>query len=200
VNRPVNGFKQLNDSLSFYWDIMSNDNEFVLFNNHKKANYAVVAYPEWVENPTMDQPKIFTYMKNDIVKSDGTMFASFYSYFKRIRIHDNLGNLQKEIFVNTLPFNTTIEDKTKDRLVSYYGYPRTINDFIYVFCKNRKYSEMEDASTTELQVWKWDATPIASYEIDANLSVFDISEKYKKIYAVDNYNENNIYVFDLPYY
>ncbi|GHT74326.1 hypothetical protein AGMMS50262_07050 [Bacteroidia bacterium] len=81
----------------------------------------------------------------------------------------------------------------------YYGYPKTANEYIYVLCKNAQYKNRNEVVTTEMQVWKWDGTPIASFKINANLSAFNISEKYKKIYAVDIYHENIIYVFNLPF-
>ncbi|GHT74328.1 hypothetical protein AGMMS50262_07060 [Bacteroidia bacterium] len=97
ADRPVNGFKQLNDSSFFYWNTSSEDTEYILFNNHiPSKTYKAISYPDWEKNQFIEQNKIFTYMKNDVVKSDGTLFASFYAYFKRIRIHDSFGNLKKK--------------------------------------------------------------------------------------------------------
>ena len=198
---PVNGFTKLNDSLYFYFGDMNNKEvEYALYNYNSQTEYTSITYPNWAKKQTLDQLPIFTYMKNVVTKPDGEFFVSFYTYFKRLRIYDQMGVLCNDIKVEIPPFNNNIETNTEERLLSYYGYPKTVGDYIYVFCKNAKYKNMFEVSTTELQVWKWDATPVATYDLGVNLTHFAISEKYHKIYAVDSQHEECFYVFDLPHF
>lgn len=62
-------------------------------------------------------------------------------------------------------------------------------------CKN---STRAENRIQELQVWNWDGKPIARYDMDRKLTLFTVSDKEKKIYAVDGDTEDVIYVYDLP--
>lgn len=197
---PANGFLPLNDSLYCYWSGFGKETEYTMLNSNTNETYSFSPYPQWDTLKSADEDKMFTYVKNSVVKSDGTMFASFYGYFKRFRIYDYKGNLLKDISVEIPPYNKEIEKKAEDRIVSYYAYPKTVNDYIYVFCKNE---EKGENNFTELQVWKWNGTPVASYILEEDLSLFTISDKYKKIYAINTSDENNedvVFVYDLPFY
>ena len=189
----VNGFLSLNDSTSLYWSGFDAETEYTLFNHNDKNATTFSPYPDWDGGSIMGN-KIFTYVKNSVKNHDGTKFASFYGYFKKIRIYDNTGNLLNDIAVEVPPYSDDIEELTQDRIQYYYGYPHATKDYIYALCRNDKPNTNE--TSTELQVWNWKGEPVAQYNLDKRISLFTISEKYKKIYGV-NADDEKIYVYPL---
>lgn len=193
---PVNGFLALNDSVYLYWSGMGKDTEYDLLNYNTNQTTAFSFYPQWRGKDETDD-KIFTYVKNSVASPSGDKFASFYGYFKHICIYDYQGALLKDISVTVPPMNSTFEPNPEDRTIYYYAYPKTVGEYIYTLCRNGKRG---DGGNIEFQVWKWDGTPAGRYKISDEITLFAISEKDKKIYAVDGENEEKLYVYPLPVY
>ena len=196
---PVNGLLPLTDSLYTYWSGFNQDTEYTLLDISNNMSEPFSPYPDWGDSEPLDEDKMFTYVKNSVVNSDGSQFASFYGYFDRFRIYDNQGNILKDIQVDISSHENNINND-KGKKIHYYAYPKSVNNYIYVFYQNEKES---GENVTELQVWDWNGSPIATYSLNENLSLFTISEEYRKIYAVstsEENNENKIFTYDLPFF
>ena len=193
VANEINGFLPINDSLAIYWSGFKKETEYTRVNLKDKELISFSPYPHWSKDD-LQEDKLFTYIKNSVLKPDGSKFASFYGYFKKIRIYNTTGKLLNDISVNVSPYNDKIETKIQNRIQYYYGYPKATEQHIYVLCRNAKGDE--SSNTTELQVWNWNGEAVAQYTLDQPLSLFTISEKYKKIYAV-NAEDEKIYVYPL---
>lgn len=190
---PVNGFTPLNDSTYIYWSGFEKETEYDLLHKHTKEAIPFSPYPQWTKQENAD--RLFTYIKNMTAKPDGKRFAAFYGYFKRFRIYDDKGNLIKDISLEIEPYAPDFESEVNNRMVYYFAYPKSSDEYIYALCKNAK---ADAEAIPELQIWRWDGTPVGRYKLDRPVTLFSISEKYGKMYAVNGENEEEIYAFPLP--
>ncbi|MDR1129952.1 MAG: TolB-like 6-bladed beta-propeller domain-containing protein [Prevotellaceae bacterium] len=197
---PVNRFNILNDTLCFCMSQIADNEgfELVMINTKTKRNLQFSPYPDWLGKVWLKDNIPFVYVKNMTSHPSGTKFASFYAYFKRWRIYDYKTNLIREIHVEVPPYSKSVNENTSERM-AYYGYSCSTAEYIYVECRNRKVSD-KPASDTEIQVWDWDGNPVAVYTLDKKISLFTISEKERKIYALTNEeeDEDKIYVYSIP--
>lgn len=198
---PNNGFYHLADSMYLTLGNIGESNEYCLFNKKKKLIVKIGEYPQWVpvttDNP-MAPPVFVTYIKTCVVHPNGRKFAAFYGRFKRWRIYDYSANLLHDIDVRVKPYATNFEEEVKNQPVYYIGQPQTIRNYIYVLCANSKGNDPDAPVTSELQVWDWEGRPIATYRFDRKISLMAISEKYNKIYALNNSIEDEFYIYDIP--
>lgn len=190
---PLNGVLPVKDSTLIYWGGVESEKEYVLFDT-QEGSRTFSSYPAWGNNQREELP-IFTYVKNSILNADHTRFISFYGYFKRFRIHSVEGKLLTEVTVQTPPYEDKLAENPLDRTVYYFTPPRTDGNYIYILCKN---STRTEEKAPELQIWNWEGEPVARYELDRPLTLFDISATRHKLYAVDGEHEDEIYVYDLP--
>lgn len=181
------------DTSIIYWGGMNSEAEYLLSDSHSKPK-ELAPYPDWDKTGSQEEP-IFKYVKNSVLNNDHTRFISFYGYFKRFRILDTDGDIIKNVVVKTPPYEEAIKEEMQNRTIYYHIPPHTNGKYIYVMCKN---STRAEDRIQELQVWNWEGEPIARYDMDRKLTLFTISEKEKKLYAVDGDTEDAIYVYDLP--
>ncbi|MDR1372041.1 MAG: TolB-like 6-bladed beta-propeller domain-containing protein [Dysgonamonadaceae bacterium] len=202
LDYPVNGFKILSDNL-FICTTGINDNhnfEFVQINSDTGENHLFGSSPDWINNQWVKGMEPFVYVKNTVVHPDGTKFASFYGFFKRWRIYDaKTTQLIRDISVHVSPYSKEVEEDILDRTVYYRGYPRASEKYIYALCKNQKYGYNSNENT-ELQVWNWDGNPVAILNLNHKIDLFAVSEKEKRIYALNRNegHEDKIYVYTIP--
>ena len=83
----------------------------------------------------------------------------------------------------------------------YYSIPYSDDKYIYVICYNAKTSETK--KSTELQIWNWNAEPVAVLNLDKGLRQFTVSKEKRRLYATDPLNDVNkvnskIFWCDLP--
>lgn len=190
---PVNGVLPVRDSTLIYWGGVESEYEYVRFDIRKESR-TFSPYPAWGDGPVQELP-LFTYVKNSVLNDDHTRFVSFYAYFKRFRIYTTEGELIKEVTVKIPPYENKLAENPMDRTLYYFTPPRTDGNYIYVLCKNGSRAEKK---APELQIWNWEGKPVARYELDRPLTLFTLSGKYHKLYAVDGEHEEEIYVYDLP--
>lgn len=191
---PVNGFTPLNDTTYIYWSGFDKETEYDLLNTEIQETMQFSPYPNWTEIK-LPEDKLFSYIKNMAVRPDGKMFAAFYGYFKRFRVYDHKGILLKDISLEIEPYSKEIEPNLSDRMVYYFAYPKASNKYIYALCKNAK---SDAVIAPELQIWTWDGVSVAKYKLDRPISLFSVSEKHQKIYAINGEYEEEVYVYSLP--
>lgn len=191
-----NGFYALADSMYLTFGRLEGNSEFCLWNEKTGELVEKGDYPEWVEMERKpDTPPLFVpYLKTCVVHPSGKKFAAFYSRFKRIRIYDYSCSLLHDIDVKVSPCSISFEKPIQEQPVYYIGQPYATERYIYVLCANSN----TGVDQYELQVWDWEGKPVACYQLDRKLSMMTISMKYKKIYAMDNQIDNELYVYDLP--
>ena len=194
---PMNGFVRVAENRFFMLNQPTDpvDAELVILDNEKGETEKTSPYPNLAHNSDVYDYEV--YYKNGVSRPDGARVAYFYTYFKHFRIYDsNDGSLLKDVSVNIEPYSKSFETETDSRLMAYKR-PSATQNYIYAICSNRTVGDT-GSLTDELQVWDWDGNPVASYTLDKRVSLYDVSEKYGKLYATTGYVEDSIYVFDLP--
>lgn len=201
LDYPVNGFRILSDTMAFALRGLATDInfEFIRIDTRTNKNHPFSAFPDWTNEFWVNEIKSFVYIKNTVAHPAGIKFASFYGFFKRWRIYDNETNMIRDIAVNIAPYSEKIKENVSERIAYYHGYPCATNKYVYALCKNREYAD-DSATETELQVWDWDGNPIAVFTLDQKIRLIAVSEKEKKIYALNSSegHEDKIYVYDVP--
>ena len=189
-----NGYYPLKDGSFISLGQIQSHKEFSLYDSVNDSLIHLGDYPDWYEMTTKVNPFI-VYLKSCVVHPSKERFAVFYSRFKRFRIFDASMNLLHDINVRTEPFDVSLDDVAGDKPVYYVGQPYATERYIYSLCS---LSHTVKHGKSELHVWDWEGNPVACYEFGRKISLFAVSEKYGKIYALDNEIENKIYIYDLP--
>lgn len=191
-----NGFYALADNMYLTLGRLERDNEFCLLDGKTEELVEKGDYPEWTKmEKKMNTPPLFVpYLKTCVVHPSGKKFAAFYCRFKRLRIYDNFVNLLYDVDVKIPPCSTSFEKPIQEQPVYYIGQPFATDHYIYVLCANSN----TGVDQYELQVWNWEGEPLACYRFDRKLSMMTISLKKKKIYALDNQIDSELYIYDLP--
>lgn len=192
-----NGFYLLANDMYVTLGRLDGNEEYCLLDRKTKKITKTGAYPEWTDNDRKpgDPPLFVTYLKSCVVQPGGKKFAAFYTRFKRIRIYDNSMQLLHDVDVQVPPCSTHFDEPIEKQPTYYIGQPYATADYIYALCANARPG---NSNGYELQVWTWDGCPVACYHFDRKTSLMVISEKYNKIYTLNNKVDNEMYIYDLP--
>ena len=190
-----NGFYPFGEGRYVVFAQPDSKNEFALFDENTGEFIPVEGeYPHWQEI-SKEAFAFMTYLKTCVSHPNGKRFAAFYGRFKRWRLFDESLNMIKDIDVKVKPYQADATLNPEKQPTYYIGQPYATDKHIYVLCSNKN---TEKDGRSELQVWDWDGNALACYTFDRKLSLMAISEKYNKIYGVDNMIEDKIFVYNLP--
>lgn len=198
----TNGYYPLQDDTFVTLGNLIESKEYFLYDRKKQDVIQKFDYPQWISGQEEYEgiALTFAYMKQCVVHPERNKFAAFYTYFKRLRIYDKYMTLLHDVDIKVEPYHTNFAvggDNRKSPLY-YTGQPQAVNNLIYVLCLNAEAGGAEAKCKPELHVFDWDGNPVACYKLDRRVSLFAISEKHKRIYAVDNLSDKEIYIYDLP--
>lgn len=192
----INGFVKLNDSLySSFTGCAGSGNsnyEYKIKNIQTKDIFEFSDYPSLSEKEYEGQERCQIYYKHLTANQKQKKLAAFYSFFKYFRIFNYEGDLEREVFVKTPPYESdNLEDYTKRNV--YYGPIVSTDQYIYAACLGKE--------GKEIQVWDWDGNPIISYSITQSFLTFTVNEKTNKVYLISarEEDENKIFSFNLSY-
>lgn len=196
------GLYPLKDSIYLTFGDMVSAEEYGLLDAKDHSVRKLGVYPQWTsaEVESEGPARFFIYIKSCMVHPQGDKFAAFYGYFKRLRIYDSEVRLLHDIDVRIEPYKTNFESgmETKNRPVYYIGQPQTDGDYIYALCSNAPGSGEGIMSDSELHIFDWEGKAIACYKFDRRISLFALSKKHGKIFAIDNRISNQLFIYDLP--
>ena len=169
--------------------------EFVLFDKDGTTPKWVSPYPNWADADVEQAP--FTYMHTIIANPKLERFIVFYLFFRKVRMFDSEGKMIKDISVE-FPFKFP-QYEAESRTFAYAPIYYHDDNYIYVICSNTK--ALKEAESTEVQIWNWNAEPIAILFLDKGFRQFTISNEKRRLYAViptnDDHNDK-IFWCDLP--
>lgn len=188
-----NGFYSLKDSVFLSFGQIRDKNEYTLHDIKNDTLFHIGSYPDWCNLSAKDIPFV-VYLKTCVVHPSKERIAVFYSKFKRMRIFDACMNLLHDVDLQTIPCNISPNGTIEETPIYYIGQPYATDEYIYALCC-LNYTEKHGRS--ELHVWDWEGNPVVSYELGRKISLFAISEKHGKMYALNNEKENELYIYDL---
>lgn len=196
---PPNNYSKIDDNVYCITNIDQNrSHEFILFDKEGEHPVWKSPYPKWAN---VKELPFITYGSFVVANPDLKRFIVFYGYFRRVRMFDSKGDLLKDISVE-FPFKfPPYEEDFESKMSAYNSIPYADNNYIYVICHNSKVSEKKE--TTELQIWNWNAEPVAVLYLDKRLRQFTISQEKRRLYAIDPLNDEDevsskIFWCDLP--
>lgn len=179
----------------YFYKIDNDVYEYFIYDHENNTIVPGEKYPlQWTSAEIEGSKRHLSFMSFPVMKPDGTKFALFYRYFKRIKLFDNTTNSIENIYVKVAPCSTEYNSVYDVPKALYYTFPQTTNDAIYVLC--HKCTADFEYENTELQIWTWDGTPYAIYPLDKPCKFMTISEKYNKLYCIDIYD--NIIEYEMP--
>ncbi len=203
LQNPINRLQRINDSIYMSDNIMT-DGEFehLLINvNTGKIVKKFGKYPNDGLDIKNNNEKYQIYVKQTTSSPDGEKLVVFYTYFNRLRIYDNNGELQKSINLNDVKVRRfSVENRANNPLI-FFAQPVATDRFIYSLRLNVSEEELIQSPNdykTELLIWDWNGNPKAQCKLDRLITSFAISEKHKKIYGVSLMGGNEIFVYNLP--
>ena len=171
-------------------NVVNGESEYIVYPSDSGRACFVSEYPDWTGDKT--QPLPFLYMKNMIAHPDKGLFASFYVYFRKIRIYDADGNVLHDIDVRLPDEFPAYSPDPERQYFAYASYPCASERYIYALCRN---SDRESFNTEapEIQVWNWSGNLKKRYVPDRNIDLFAVDEEYGLIFGMDIDNPDKLY-------
>lgn len=160
------------------------DSEYTILKEDGET-ISVGAYPKDLLPKRPEELNRFVYNKLTVANPSGDKFAAFYAYAKLCRIYSYEGELLQE---------TLLEKPTQsveNRKACYASFPYATDAYIYILTTGTDQQPV-------LEVWNWQAEPVARYGLDKTVSAFAVSEEHQTLYAVCNDVEGVIYTYKLP--
>ena len=201
INTPLglqpNNYSKIDENVYCITNIdISKPYEFILFDEEGENPVWISPYPNWAN--IKEEFPMFTYGSFIVANQNLKRFIVFYANFRRVRMFDSQGEMLKDISIE-FPFKCpSYEEGVGSKFIT-YSIPYSDDNYIYVLCHNAMSSEIKES--TELQIWNWNAEPIAILSLDKGLRQFTISPEKRKIYATDPISDvgnDKIYWCDLP--
>ena len=186
---PVNGFVKGGNLYISFADCASGtegDMEFRCFDINNKREQKFSPYPQFHLGDIGQDERCQLYYKRCVCNERKNRMVSFYSYFPYFRLYDDYTKLSKEVYFGERLGASVISKKT-----SYYGNIYATEEYIYVSFK------------TDIQVWNWDAEPVALLHFDRRVLTFAVDEENGILYALvsdKEYDCYRFYTYRLPVY
>jgi len=155
--------------------------------------------PSDIEGPD----KFILFSKTNSARPDGTMFASFYSYFNRFKIYNSDFKLIKnvEVYDPSLPDPNVLQTIDNPERIIFRYVRRASDDFIFTHGMNETSESLWDdpipSITTFVEVWDWDGNQLFRAHFDRKIVRFAVAENSGKIYALGAEPFDEIYVYDI---
>ena len=200
MNMPaVNNYSKIDDNVYCLTNTdITRPYEFILFDKQGENPKWISPYPKWAN--VKEELPLFTYISVVVPNPALKRFMVLYGKFRRLRLFDSKGNMLKDISVE-FPFKFPPYDENNQSIMLSYSIPYADDKYVYAICYNAR-SNVTNKST-ELQIWNWNAEPVAVLHLDKGLRQFAISEKKRRLYATDPLNADEkirgkIFWCDLP--
>ena len=170
--------------------VVNGESEYIVYSSESEKPRFVSEYPDWTGDKTQSLP--FLYMKNMISHPDKGLFASFYVYFRKIRIYDADGDILYDIDVRLPDEFPAYSPDPERQYFAYASYPCASERYIYALCRNSD-RESFDTEAPEIQVWDWSGNLKKRYLPDRNIDLFAVDEEQGLIFGMDIDQADKLY-------
>lgn len=202
MENPINGLQRINDSIYFADNFFSDgSNEHLIINvNTGKILNKFGNYPNGNLKIKDNHERYQIYHKSSISDPASDKFVVFYTYFGKIKIYNNTGELIKSIILDDKEIEMVSLEK-REQNKTYFALPYATKNYFSILRINKTDEEIvKDINNykPELLIWDWNGNLINRYKLDKPLTRYAISEKYQKLYGTFIMKDDEIYIFDLP--
>lgn len=171
-------------------NVMDLQSEYLAYSEDSGKPQPLSEYPDWTGDAGQAMP--FVYMKNMAAHPTEGMFASFYVYFRKLRILDSDGNLQHDIDVQLPDEFPTYSSDSERQYFAYASYPCATEKYIYALCFNADKKSLS-TSIPEIQVWDWSGNLKRRFILDRHIDIFAVDEVRGIVYGMDIKNADVLY-------
>ena len=135
------------------------------------------------------------YFHNTVVSPDNKRFASFGTQVKMFRIYNANSTLEYEEIMKTQ--NDFFEGQwIRKNAYRFYSSVKATEKYIYAICENEYLNNLLNNKPT-LEIWDWNANPIATFQLDRSVAAFDVTNDNRKLYFIDRQTQDKIFMHDL---
>ncbi|MBQ8811570.1 MAG: hypothetical protein IJZ70_04590 [Bacteroidales bacterium] len=171
-------------------NVMNDESEYILYYGNETEPSFVSEYPEWTHDQS--QPSAFVYMKNMVSHPTKELMASFYVYFRKLRILRTDGDVLHDIDVRVPDEFPSYSAEVHNRSFAYASYPVATDKYIYALCRNAYKGDLINADT-EIHVWTWDGELKKRIILDRPLDLFAVDEVNSMIYGCKVSESSTLY-------
>lgn len=195
---PLNRIRRINDTLYFMdygTSIEKTNKEYVALKPNKEDT--LFTFGEYPDSELKDHDRYFKFLKTNLSKPDGSLFATFYLYQNKIKIYNNSGEIVKHIEIND---DYLSSEKSSD--VIYRSAAWSSDKFIYVLGLNQSsedlYENPDSTLKTSIEIFDWKGNQVYRAKFDRLINGFTVSEEYSSVYAYSISEPRKLYVYELP--
>lgn len=197
---PLNRVRRIRDDLYFadYGSSFENTNHehIALEPGVEDSLFTFGRYPE---SELEGFERYGQFMKENVVKPDGTRFATFYFRYNALKIFTSEGKRIEAIKVNDPFIEDRLTEATDDFM--FRTTAAASDNFIYTlgyYTSRENISSPNRSSTTFFEVWNWDGEPVYRASFDRFIDNFTVSESHHKIYAYNKSVDDTLFEYSLP--
>lgn len=193
----TNGLYALKKDQFLSFGNMTDENEYIIYNNTTNSFQKVGQYPNWDPSVKENFNRFTAYLKTCVVHPQKNKFASFYGRFKRFRIYNTEGAILHDVEIRVPPYSEKIETDFNQRFVYYISTPQATEKEIYALCSNRREGDDLQKVTNEIHKFDWNGKALVRYKLDRYISMFVLDEARGCLYGLDKNEGDKLYVFNL---
>ncbi|HAH51879.1 MAG TPA: hypothetical protein DCL80_11745 [Balneola sp.] len=196
---PLNRIQRMNDTLYFVdygTSIEKSNTEHVALKPDEEDT--LFTFGEYPDSELKEAERYFKFLKTNMSKPDGSLFAAFYLYQNKIKIYNTSGEIVKHIDLIDDHFSSSEETNN----IIYREASWSSDDFIYTLGLNSSsealYENPDSTLKTFIEIFDWNGNQLFRAEFDRLINGFTVSEKYSKIYAYSILEPQKLFVYELP--
>lgn len=133
------------------------------------------------------------------VKPDKTLFCLFYHLNRRIRIYNDKGDLQEDVFLDYPPGNDKVVSLKYDRRYSHFQRGFVTNKYIYLFSPDNILKGDTATPEGDILVFDWYGNLVTKYRLNCFVYDFFVDEQTRKLVGscVNSHGIYGFFKFDL---
>jgi len=197
---PLNRINAFNDSTYIADYGLSRevtDHEYVILKPDKSE--IVTTFGEYPDSDLESVERYEHFLKSNVISREKELMAAFYFYHNKFKLFDKNGNLNSSVNITDSVNSEPVEI---DNYI-YRNASQATEHYIYTLgyhtLRNKVFDATDDQVVrTSFEVWDWDGNSIYRSYFDHQITMFTVSEKFNKIYALSNLETSVIFEYDLP--
>lgn len=197
---PLNRINAFNDSTYIADYGLSHEDtnhEYVILKPDKSE--IITTFGEYPDSDLESVERYEHFLKSNVISKEKELMAAFYFYHNKFKLFDKNGNLISSV---NIADSIHSEPDGIDNYI-YRNASQATENYIYSLGYYTKRDNVFDSTDdqvfrTTFEVWDWNGNSIYRSYFDHQITMFTVSEKFNKIYALSNLETAVIFEYDLP--